>query len=87
MCRMSSPRNKQMNKETREQMVMTTLKLTPETIGEHTKALPEEDATYYWNPVPGGLAMIVGKDGRKLLAPTCIGLERQLEEYIEGKRN
>lgn len=54
---------------------------------ENYKELPEQDAYYFWNPVRGGIAVIVGKDGEKLGASSGINFEKHLQAYIDGKRN
>ncbi len=64
-----------------------TMKVSPEVAEENCKELPEQDAYYFWNPVRGGIAVIVGRDGGKLGASSGISFEQHLQDYIDGKRN
>lgn len=64
-----------------------TMKVSLEVAEENYKELPEQDAYYFWNPVRGGIAVIVGRDGEKLGASSGISFEKHLQAYIDGKRN
>ena len=63
------------------------MKVPIEVAEEHFKELPEQDAYYFWNPVRGGIAVIVGRNGEKLAASSGISFEKHLKAYIDGKRN
>lgn len=64
-----------------------TMKVPLEVAEENYKELPKQDAYYFWNPVRGGITVIVGKDGEKLGASSGIIFEKHLQAYIDGKRN
>lgn len=64
-----------------------TMKITPEEAEKHYKELPEEGAFYFWNPVRGGICVIIAPDGSKLAATSAVNFERHLEEYKKGRRN
>ena len=63
------------------------MKIPIEVAEEHFKELPEHNAYYFWNPVKGGIAVIVGKNGEKLAASSGISFEKHLQAFIDGKRN
>lgn len=46
--------------------VIEVMKVPIEVAEEHFKELPEHNAYYFWNPVKGGIAVIVGKNGKNL---------------------
>ena len=64
-----------------------TMKVPLEVVGKNYKELPEQDEYYFWNPVRGGIAVIVGRDGENLGASSGISFEKHLQAYIAGKRN
>ena len=64
-----------------------TIKISKEELLKYNKELPEIDGYYFWNPIRGGLSVIVGKDGSKLGATSAVSFERHLQAYKEGKRN
>ena len=49
--------------------------------------LPEDQAMYFWNPLIGGGAVIIGEDGDCLFADSSIGFEDHIAEYKAGKRS
>ncbi|MGN1000958.1 MAG: hypothetical protein ACI4OG_03375 [Bacilli bacterium] len=54
---------------------------------EYSKRIPEENATYYYNPARGGKCVIVSDDGSYLSATSSVNFERHLEEFKTGRRN
>ena len=42
--------------------------------------------TYYWNPVRGGLSLIVDEKGDYLAASSSVSLDNLLEEYKKGEK-
>ncbi len=64
-----------------------TMKVSVDVAEENFKELPDMDAYYFWNPIRGGIAVIVGRDGEKLAASSGINFEKHLQAYIDGKRN
>lgn len=54
---------------------------------ENNKELPEHKAYYFWNPVKGGVAVIVGEDGQKLAATSGVSFDKHLQAYLDGRRN
>ena len=63
------------------------MKVTVEVAEENYKEIEKYDAYYFWNPVRGGISVIVGKDGVKLSAVSGLNYEKHLQAYIDGKRN
>ncbi len=58
-----------------------------ETAKTHFKEVPEIEGYYFWNPVRGGIAVLVSKNGEKLAATSSVSFQRHLEAFISGKRN
>lgn len=63
------------------------LNLSIEEVKNNHKKLDDCDATYYWNPIRGGLSIIVASNGEYLCATSSISFERLLEEFKTGRRN
>ena len=63
------------------------MKVSVEEALKHSKKIPEQDAYYFWNPVRGGIAVIVSTQGEKLGATSSIGFEKHLKAFLEGRRN
>ena len=64
-----------------------TMKVPVEVAKENYKEIPEHEAYYFWNPIRGGIAVIVGKSGERLGATSGLSYEKHLQAYIDGKRN
>lgn len=56
-------------------------------VKKNSKRIPEENATYYYNPARGGKCVIVSDDGSYLSATSSVNFERHLEEFKAGRRN
>ena len=69
------------------EIAMNTINVPKNEILNHYKELQEIDAYYFWNPVKGGLSVIVGKDETKLSATSAANFERHIQAYKSGKRN
>lgn len=54
---------------------------------KNSKEIPEIDACYFWNPIRGGLATIINKNGEKLTATSSVSFETHLQAFIDGRRN
>ena len=65
----------------------STIRVSRETLLGHYKELPEIDGYYFWNPMRGGLSVIVGSDGTKLGATSAVSFDKHLQAYKSGKRN
>ena len=63
------------------------MKVTVEDAANHCKKIPEIDAYYFWNPVRGGIAVIVSENGEKLAATSSVSYERHVTAFVDGKRN
>lgn len=63
------------------------MKVSIQDAQEHYKELPEINAYYFWNPIRGGISVIVSFDGEKLSASSAVSFDRHLEEYKKGRRN
>ena len=50
------------------------------------RELDDVDATYYWQPIRGGGALIVGDDGQVLFANSSVAFKTHVEAYAQGKR-
>ena len=63
------------------------MKTSLETAKEHYKAIPEADAYYFWNPIRGGIAVIINKKGEKLAATSAVNFDKHLAAFLDGRRN
>lgn len=63
------------------------LKVSIKEAQDHCRSIPGDNAFYFWNPVRGGLAVIVGANGEKLGAASSVSFERHLAAFRGGKRN
>lgn len=63
------------------------MKVNVEDAMNHYKKIPEIDAYYFWNPVRGGIAVIVSENGEKLGATSSVSYERHVAAFVSGKRN
>ena len=53
----------------------------------HYKEIPEINAYYFWNPVKGGISVIINDACEKLGAISTVNYEKLLEAFKSGKRN
>lgn len=63
------------------------LELSEEEVQKHCKEVPEINGYYFWNPVRGGLSVIINKDGEKLGATSSISFAEHLRAFMDDKRN
>ncbi len=61
--------------------------VTIEDAQKHYKIIDGINAFYFWNPVRGGLAVIVSEEGEKLAATSSLSYEKHLQAFLNGKRN
>ena len=58
-----------------------------ETAKANYKEIPEIEGCYFWNPIRGGISVIINKNGEKLAATSSVSFEKHLAAFIDGKRN
>ena len=63
------------------------LKVSMEEAEKHCKPVPEIDGYYFWNPVRGGIALLINSKGEKLGATSSVRFERHLQAFLDGRRN
>ena len=63
------------------------MKISPEEAEKHWKEVPEIKGFYFWNPVRGGIAVLISADGEKLAATSSVSFNRHLQAFLEGRRN
>ncbi len=63
------------------------MKLSVEEVKKYQKAVPEIDGWYFWNPIRGGIAVLVNAAGEKLAATSGVSFEKHLKAFQGGKRN
>lgn len=68
-------------------MVSDVLGVDEMVLEDNSKMLDEINAMYYWNPVRGGLAIIVDNNGEKLVATSSVSFEKHYNDFCAGKRN
>lgn len=64
-----------------------TIKIPAEEVKKNVKEIPELNAWYFWNPIRGGLAVIVNASGEKLGATSAVSYEKHVKAFADGKRN
>lgn len=64
-----------------------TLRITDADVREHCKYLQDIDAYYCWNPVRGGISVIINDYGEKLAATSSVSLEKHKKAFVDGRRN
>ena len=64
-----------------------TLHISAEDAQKYYKKVDGINAYYFWNPVRGGLAVIVSDQGEKLAATSSISYEKHLQAFLDGNRN
>lgn len=64
------------------------LKITLDTAEQHSREVPGTSlaATYVWEPVRGGGALIVSEDGSVLFANSSVNPEAHEREFNAGRR-
>ena len=67
--------------------VAKTLNMSIEDVKKHGTKVPEIDVYYFWQPVRGGIAVLVNKNGEKLYAISLLSFEKHLKYFIDGKRS
>lgn len=68
-------------------IVSDILKLSEEETQKYCKEVPEIDGYYFWNPVRGGLSVIINHRGERLCATSSISFEEHLKAFKEGRRD
>ena len=63
------------------------LDVSVEELNNNSKKLDDINATYYWNPIRGGISIIVAEDGSYLAATSGVNFDTLLEEFKKGRRN
>ena len=63
------------------------MKVPVEEAKQHYKVLDDIQAYYFWNPMRGGISVIVNDSGEKLAAASAVNFERHKAAFISGKRN
>ncbi len=63
------------------------MKVSVEEAEKHYKEVPEIDGYYFWNPVRGGIAVMINSKGEKLGATSSVRFEKHLQAFIDGRRN
>lgn len=63
------------------------MKVSVEEAAKHNKLLPDINAFYFWNPVRGGISVIINSSGEKLGAGSSVNFEKHLKAFLDGKRN
>ena len=62
------------------------LELTKEETIKNSKKI-DDNLTYYWNPIRGGISVIVDDKGNYLASSSSINFDELYEEFKKGERN
>jgi len=68
-------------------MAAEILHITEEDVRKNSKAIPELDASYFWKPARGGMAVIINSSGEKLIAGSSVSFDKHVQAFREGRRN
>ena len=63
------------------------MKVSVEEAEKHYKEVPEIDGYYFWDPVRGGIAVMINSKGEKLGATSSVRFEKHLQAFLDGRRN
>ena len=63
------------------------LGISVDDVQKNSKPVTEENAYFCWNPVRGGLQMIIKDNEEKLVMGSAFSFEKILAFFREGKRN
>lgn len=63
------------------------LKISLEETPKYVKPVPEINGYYFWNPVRGGLSVLINAQGERLVATSSVSFEKHLRVFLEGRRN
>ncbi len=63
------------------------MKVSVQVAKENHKLIPEHNLYYFWNPVRGGISVIINDECEKLAAVSGVKFEKHLEAFLNGKRN
>ena len=63
------------------------MKVSVDEASKHCKKIENLDAYYFWNPVRGGIAVIVNSMGEKLGATSSVSFQKHLKAFLDGRRN
>ena len=69
------------------EIAANTLHISTAEAQKNYKEIADVNAFYFWNPVRGGLAVIIAENGEKLAATSSISFEQHLQAFLSGKRN
>ena len=69
------------------QIAAETLGTDIETVTTNYREIPEINAWYFWEPVRGGVSVIINSSYEKLSATSGVEYEEHLREFANGKRN
>ncbi len=62
------------------------LNMSKEEIIKNSKKI-DENLTYYWNPIRGGISVIVDKEGNYLAASSSVNYNELLDTFKKGDKN
>ena len=63
------------------------IKVSIEDAQKHCKPVAEINGYYFWNPVRGGLSVLINAQGERLIATSSVSFDKHLRVFQEGKRN
>ena len=63
------------------------IRVTPEEAEKHCREVPEINGYYFWNPVRGGLSVLIRLNGERLIATSSVRFDKHLSTFLEGRRN
>ncbi len=69
------------------EVAASAMKVSVDEAIKHCKEIPEIGAYYFWNPIRGGISVIVDANLEKLAATSSVNFEKHLVAFKDGRRN
>lgn len=69
------------------ELAANVMRIPVEKAQEHFKEIDGMNAYYFWNPIRGGIAVIINDDGEKLAATSSVSYGDHLKAFQAGRRN
>lgn len=54
---------------------------------KYNKPVPQINGWHFWNPVRGGLSVLINRNGEKLVTSSPLNFDKRVEMFLSGKRN
>ncbi len=69
------------------ELAAAAMKVSKEVAAKHCKEAPEIGGWYFWNPVRGGISVLINAAGERLAATSGVSYKRHTDAFKNGRRN